>query len=156
MSGQIKLFIIIIGIIVFLLILTRLGLFSGKRPTNLGVVSGKLTGCPTTPNCVSSQADDIQHSIAPLPLMGDLAGEQQILLSLLKDFPLVNIVVNEQGYIHAEFMTSIMMYTDDVEFLFDTESSVIQIRSASRLGSSDFGLNRRRMEKIRQLWLRAH
>ena len=77
-------------------------------------------------------------------------------VSVIKSFSRTNIVVNEPGYIYVEFRTAIMRYTDDVEFLFDESAKYIHFRSASRLGMSDMGLNRHRMEQIREKWLLLH
>jgi len=141
---------IILGILCVLFILTRSGLFSGKRPTNLGVTSGILAPCPESPNCVSTQSADAEHAIPPLPITGSVQQAQDKLLAVLAGLPRMNIVVNDPGYVYVEFQTGIMMYTDDVEFWFDETAGVIHFRSASRLGTSDLGLNRRRMEEIRE------
>lgn len=150
MPGYAKWILIILGIFFSLFILTRIGVFSGRRPTDLGVVSGKLTPCPGTPNCVSTQATDAEHTITPMPISGTVQQAQDHLIAVLDGLPLTNIVVNDPGYVYVEFQTGIMLYTDDVEFWFDETAGVIHFRSASRLGASDLGLNRRRMEDIRQ------
>ena len=150
MPAILKYSLIILGVIVVMFVLTRFGVFSGKRPVDLGVTLGKLATCPETPNCVSTQADDELHSISPLIINGTTQQAQDMLLSIVEDMPRTNVVVNDPGYIYVEFHTGIMRYTDDVEFWFDESTGVIQFRSASRLGSGDFGLNRRRMEQIRQ------
>lgn len=149
MPIYLKLFLIFIGLVCLIFILTRVGVFSGKRPENLGVTAGKLVACPETPNCVSTQAEDEIHSISPLVINGTVQQAQEKLLSVLQSLPRMTIVVNEPGYLHIEFKTGIMRYTDDVEFWFDQATGVIHFRSASRLGSGDLGLNRRRMEQIR-------
>ena len=156
MPIHIKVFIILVCIIFILFILTRIGLFSGTRPLNLGVIEGRLQQCPVTPNCVSTFAEDAEHGIQPLPLTGSLIQEQDKILSIIRSFSRTNIVVNEPGYIYVEFRTAMMRYTDDVEFMFDERAGYIHFRSASRLGMSDLGLNRRRMEQIREKWLLLH
>ena len=156
MPIYIKVIIILVCIIFVLFILTKIGTFSGTRPLNLGVINGRLQQCPGTPNCVSTFAEDKEHGIQPLPLTGSLIQEQDNLLSVIKSFSRTNIVVNEPGYIYLEFRTAIMRYTDDVEFMFDERAGYIHFRSASRLGMSDLGLNRRRMEQIREKWLLLH
>ena len=126
-----------------------MGLFSGTRPANLGVREGKLAPCPGTPNCVSSQAAaaDAGHYIAPIGAAS--AATWQALLELLKSEPRVRVVAGSPGYIHAEFTSRLMGYVDDVEFVLDEKAALIHLRSASRLGSSDFGVNRKRIEAIR-------
>ena len=115
---------------------------SGQRPTNLGVQPTGLLTCPDSPNCVNSKASDDQHGIAPL--QATFVEAKAALLSL----PRVQIITARDDYVHAEVTTLIMRYVDDVE-LYDDGSGVIQVRSASRLGHSDFGVNRRRIEKMR-------
>lgn len=123
-------------------------IFAGKRPTNLGVNSGKLAACPNTPNCVSSQSSDI-HSIAPLTY--DSTPEQAIakLKSVIQSLPRTTIITKSQDYLYAEFKSALMGFVDDVEFYLDRNANVIQVRSASRLGQSDLGVNRKRIETIR-------
>jgi uncharacterized protein (DUF1499 family) len=89
------------------------------------------------------------HRMPPYPLVDSAEKVQTELVDILNQLPRTKIVTNEPGYIYVEFQTAIMMYTDDVEFLFDEKAEVIHFRSASRLGMGDFGLNRRRMEQIR-------
>ena len=121
---------------------------SGTAPGNLGVQDGHLTGCPPSPNCVSSQARDSEHRIAPLPLQGDPANTRSRLLSLLAQAPRVAVVTQDAHYLRAEFTSQVMRFVDDVEFLIGPEA--VEVRSASRLGHSDLGVNRERIEGLRQ------
>jgi uncharacterized protein (DUF1499 family) len=127
------------------------GLFSGQRPGNLGAREGRLAPCASTPNCVSSQADpnDSVHYIAPYSLAGPVGSAWSVLVSVVRDQQRSAIVEEKPGYLYAEFTSRLMGYVDDVEFLLNEKSSVIEVRSASRLGSSDFGVNRKRIEAIR-------
>ncbi|MGH8454105.1 MAG: DUF1499 domain-containing protein [Nevskiales bacterium] len=120
---------------------------SGKRPTNLGVTNGKLAPCPSKPNCVSSQAPDKAHAIAPLAFKGDAAAAMQKLKKLLESMPRTQIVDSRADYLYAECSTAMMGFVDDVEFYCD--GKVIHARSASRLGYSDWSVNRKRIEAIR-------
>jgi uncharacterized protein (DUF1499 family) len=123
-------------------------MFSWKRPGNLGVRDGRLAPPKRTPNCVSSQADpsDAEHYIAPIALGGDaIAAVEKALASL----PEATIVEKKPGYLYAEFRTRLMRFVDDVEFLHDAQAGVLHVRSASRLGRRDFGVNRRRVEALR-------
>jgi uncharacterized protein (DUF1499 family) len=130
------------------------GLFSGQRPGNLSAREGRLAPCPGTPNCVSSQAasDDTVHYIAPFKLAVPAAAGWAALVSVVRDEVRTAIVEEKPGYLYAEFTSRLMGYVDDVEFLLNEKSSVIEVRSASRLGSSDFGVNRKRIEAIRAAW----
>ncbi|MGK7942257.1 MAG: DUF1499 domain-containing protein [Crocosphaera sp.] len=118
--------------------------FSGNRPKNLGVNNGKLTPCPGTPNCVNSQSLDNQSKIAPLPLIA-ISELRKIIESMER----TTIIEETENYLYAEFQTPLMGFVDDVEFYRDTNEQVIHVRSASRLGKSDLGLNRKRVEEIR-------
>lgn len=127
-----------------------MGLFSGRRPDNLGAVNGALAPCKASPNGVSSQTDpgrDPGHYIAPLQAGGDPSPTWAALKRLLAEMPRVNVVADREGYLYAEFATPMMGFVDDVEFL--QAGDIIHVRSASRLGRSDFGMNRTRIETIR-------
>ncbi|MDJ0510749.1 MAG: DUF1499 domain-containing protein [Crocosphaera sp.] len=118
--------------------------FSGTRPKNLGVNNGKLMACPGTPNCVNSQSSDNQSKIDPLPMMA-ISDLKKIIESMER----TTIIEATENYLYAEFQTPLMGFVDDVEFYCDTDEKVIHVRSASRLGKSDLGLNRKRVEEIR-------
>ncbi|MGO2356254.1 MAG: DUF1499 domain-containing protein [Marinomonas foliarum] len=120
---------------------------------NLGVTNGKLADCPSSPNCVSSQAPvSDKHYIEPIVLKGSNVSVHDKVLAVLGSSKRTKVVVNEVDYIHAEFTSAVFRFVDDVEFLFSQERNGvvnIDIRSASRVGHSDFGVNRKRMEAIR-------
>jgi uncharacterized protein (DUF1499 family) len=119
--------------------------FSGTRPTNLGVKSGKLADCPGSPNCVNSQSTNPQSQIDPLP-----AVSISELKKVIEAMERTTIIESTDSYLYAEFKSKLMGYVDDVEFYLDPAANVIQVRSASRLGQSDLGVNRQRIETIRQ------
>jgi uncharacterized protein (DUF1499 family) len=125
-------------------------MFDWRRPPNLGARDGRLAPCKRSPNCVSSQADpaDREHYIAPLAFAGAIAELRRAIEAL----PRVTVVHEAPEYLYAEFRTRLLRYVDDVEFL--KAGSLVHVRSASRLGRRDFGVNRRRVEAIRAL-LRA-
>ena len=125
--------------------------FSGKRPEYLGVKDGRLARCKRTPNCVSSQADpgDAEHSIAPIAFQGSAADAMAALRKALGGMARASVVRSEAGYLYAEFRSRLMGFVDDVEFLIDERAGVIHVRSASRLGRRDFGVNRERVEALR-------
>ena len=114
--------------------------------------ANKLTPCPDTPNCVSSLAEDKQHFIEPISYVGKNAVAQHELLGILNSFKRVRVVEHEENYIHAEFVSFIFRFVDDVEFYFDDANKTIQVKSASRVGYSDLGANHRRIEKIRKIF----
>lgn len=125
-------------------------IFSGKRPSHLGAKQGKLAPPSKKPNSVSSQAGAGHPAyIAPIALKGDPARAWKKLQEQVASLPGVNIIQSDAGYMHAEFKSRLMGYVDDVEFLLDGKQ--VQVRSASRLGYSDLGVNRKRIEQIRAL-----
>lgn len=128
----------------------QLGWLAGQRPTNLGVRDGRLKPPPPTPNAVSSQAGDDAHHIEPLRFAGDPARAFARLRDLIAGWPGARIVAESPGYLHAEVSTPWLRFVDDLEVYLDGSANVIHVRSASRLGHSDFGTNRRRVEAIRQ------
>jgi len=126
------------------------GLFSGRRPSDLGVRDGKLKACPRKPNCVCSQTvGDPGHSIEPLRFEGDAAQAWQALHNALAGMERMQIVKDEAQYLYAEFTTRLMGFVDDTEFFLDAGNRAIHVHSASRLGYRDFSVNRERIETIR-------
>jgi uncharacterized protein (DUF1499 family) len=123
---------------------------AGTRPAGIGIIDGKLTTCPASPNCVSSQSPDKVHSIAPLRHEDTAAEARLRLLAVISSFPRTRIVTLLDNYIHCEFTSALFRFVDDVEFFFEEGGKVIHVRSASRVGYSDLGANRRRIEKIRE------
>jgi uncharacterized protein (DUF1499 family) len=121
-----------------------------RRPEGLGVHDGKLAACPATPNCVCSQAEDAEHAIEPIRFDNGADEAWRRLRQVLAERPLTRIVREEGDYLHAECTSLLFRFTDDVEVLLDRAASVIHLRSASRIGRSDLGANRRRIEEIRQ------
>jgi uncharacterized protein (DUF1499 family) len=120
-------------------------MFDWRRPTNLGAKDGRLAPCRRTPNCVCSQADpsDREHYIAPLK-----ASIEQV-RKAVEALPRTRIVVARPNYLYAEFRSRLLGFVDDVEFFFD--GTAVQVRSASRLGRRDFGVNRARIEELRRM-----
>jgi uncharacterized protein (DUF1499 family) len=120
-------------------------MFDWRRPTNLGVRNGRLAPCRRTPNCVSSQADpaDAEHYIAPL------TGRIEDVRRAVESMPRTTIVSVTADYLYAEVRSKLLGFVDDVEFFFD--GSAVQVRSASRLGRRDFAVNRKRVERVREM-----
>ncbi len=110
----------------------------------------QLPACPDTPNCVSSQSSDTAHFIAPIAYSGSADGALQRLKSVLAAEPRTTIKTGQGAYLHAEVRSRVFRFVDDLEFLLDTGQQLIHVRSASRSGYSDLGVNRRRVERIRK------
>lgn len=119
---------------------------AGEPPQNLGPSSdGRLAPCPDSPNCVSSFSDGERHAIEPL--QADLGA----IRSLIGELDNADVVESDgENYLRAEFTTRIIGFVDDVEFLYRPEEGVTHVRSASRVGYSDLGANRQRIERLRQ------
>ncbi|MGK7948640.1 MAG: DUF1499 domain-containing protein [Xenococcaceae cyanobacterium] len=118
--------------------------FSGKRPDDLGVNDGKLKSCPGTPNCVSSQSNNLTEKVEPLPAV-PISEIKKVVESMER----TTIITETDNYLYAEFKSKLMGFVDDVEFYLDKDANVVHVRSASRLGKSDLGVNRARVEEIR-------
>ncbi len=123
-------------------------MLGGARPTNLGVKNGQLAACPEKPNCVSTQATDEGHQIQPLTF----DSEQDAMVAAVRDalakFPRTQIITDADGYFHAECTSLICRYVDDLEVWIDGEARLVHARSASRVGYSDLGVNRKRVEQL--------
>jgi uncharacterized protein (DUF1499 family) len=123
---------------------------TARKPDDLGVKDGRLAACPDTPNCVSSQAADETHRMDPFPFDGDVEAAVARLKAVLAAQPRTTIVEDKGDYLRAESVSLIFRFVDDVEFVVDRDAKVIHFRSASRVGRSDLGVNRKRMEEIRK------
>jgi uncharacterized protein (DUF1499 family) len=151
----------IVILVVIVLLAAQFGLLSGKQPNNMGVSSDQLKPPSKTRNSVSSQAhlhaDHVQlqyASIEPLPFKNNSsATSMQVLLTVLKSMPGVTIVDAKPNYIYAQSQTKMLKFVDDVEFWVNPAKGVIDVRSSSRLGREDFGVNRQRVEAIRALYM---
>ena len=137
---------IIIGIVV---IFSSSLVFSADSLAAVGIENGHLSACPSSPNCVVSQDGDAEHAIEPIAYQSDRATAKETLLKVLSVVPRTEVVEDTDNYIHTESTSRIFKFIDDVEFYFPEDENVIHVRSASRVGESDLGVNRRRIEQIR-------
>lgn len=116
--------------------------------TAAGVKDGRLAACPDKPNCVSSQATEARHAIAPLRY--EAAAEPMIQLQqVVSAMRRTRVVSATDDYLHVEFTSAVVGFVDDVEFYLDRTAQLVHVRSASRVGHYDFGVNRKRVEVIR-------
>jgi uncharacterized protein (DUF1499 family) len=111
----------------------------------------QLAPCPARPNCVSTQASDEGHAIAPFRYRKSRAEAREALKEVIRALPRTKLVEEDESYLHYEFTSLLIRFVDDVEFLFDDEAKTIHFRSASRTGYGDLGVNRKRMEQVRVL-----
>ena len=124
------------------------GVFAGETP-ELGVKDGKLWVCPSTPNCVVSQGADESHAIAPIVYTGSREDARNWLIKVLGVVPRTEILTQTDDYIRVKSTSRLMGFVDDSEFYLPADEPVIHMRAAARLGESDLGVNRRRLEQIR-------
>lgn len=142
----------IAALLIGLVIGGQVGWFSGKRPADLGVHQGRFKPAPPTPNCVNSQSTEGYSRIAPLAYSGDARIALARLHALVAALPAARVIDFRADYIYAEFSSKWLGFVDDVEFYLDENAGVIHVRSASRLGKKDFGVNRQRVEAIRRVF----
>ena len=125
-------------------------MFAGKRPTHLGVKDGQLAACPRTPNCVSSQAKSDRQRVAPLRISGEPGVAMKRLREVVNNLSGATLIEETDQYLYFECKSKILGFVDDLEFYCDAQAGVIHVRSASRLGYSDLGVNRKRVDNIRR------
>lgn len=158
-----NLFLIAVGLVALVVIAGQAGLLGGQRP-ELGVVDGRLQPPSPTPNSVSSQThlhpghpQAAYAAVEPLPLKAAGAAESlRVLVGVLQAMPGVTVVEQKDNYLRAQAQTRWLKFIDDLEFWIDPQQARIEVRSASRLGRKDFGVNRARLEAIRAAYLAAN
>jgi uncharacterized protein (DUF1499 family) len=140
------------GIALHLATVTGDSVFSWKRPDNLGIKDGRLAPPKRTPNSVSSQADpaDAEHYIAPIAFKGDPVAAMAAVRKAIEAMQGSTVIRHEGSYLYAEYRTKLMRFVDDVELMYDEKAGLLHVRSASRLGRRDFGVNRARVESLRR------
>jgi uncharacterized protein (DUF1499 family) len=150
--------IVVAALAVLLIVAGQAGLLTGTAPADLGVRDGRLKGLSSTPNCVSSQAglypDHPQRAyadIAPLALRDDGPATLAAVRAVVEGMEGAVVVTSRGDYLYARFTTKLLKFVDDVEFWVDPAAQAVQVRSASRIGYSDRGVNRARVEAIRSL-----
>lgn len=145
---------ILLGLIAILMAILVFMVYRNlTTPAGLGVVDGKLSTLPSSPNAISSQTDRTDRQVAPLPFIEDLQASKSRLITVLQNDVSMTIVTENEIYIHAISTTPTLGFRDDLEFYFDENNQVIHLRSASRVGYSDGGLNRRRYEQLHETYL---
>jgi uncharacterized protein (DUF1499 family) len=139
---------------IYILLIT-LGVFlngcSGTKSDKNVVGNEMPAGCPDRPNCVSSQAHDGKHAIEPFHIKGDPTAGWNAITGIIRSLPRTTIVKATEKYLHAECKSRLFGFIDDLELYLDPVTGVIAIRSASRVGYYDFGVNRRRLTDLREM-----
>lgn len=118
---------------------------TGDVPSDLG----QFSPCPDSPNCVFTKAKDETHAIAPILYIEDREAAKKRLIKIIHSLPRSRVIMDKGDFIHVEFTSRLLRFVDDVEFYLAVEEGMIHFRSASRVGHSDLGVNRKRMEDIR-------
>ena len=149
--------VLLLTLAVLLLAAGQLGFLAGQAPTDLGVRQGRLKPPSLTPNSVSSQAalypdnpQRVDAEVAPLKYTGDGQAAMARLAAIVGNMPRTTVVTRAPAYLYAQCKTQWLGFTDDLEFMLDAPAGVIQVRSASRMGKGDLGVNRKRVEALRQ------
>jgi uncharacterized protein (DUF1499 family) len=134
-----------------LLVLPAMALFScaGTRPAGLGVHDGRLRPCPPSPNCVCSEDSDKGHGVAGLAFTGDPAAAFARAGEAALSLPNTKLIGETGDYMHFESTSALMGFVDDLELQLMPGRDEIAVRSASRLGHGDLGVNRKRVEELR-------
>jgi len=134
-----------------LLLSLSLCLFScaGNRPADLGVTADRLSPCPASPNCVCSDCDSTKQQIAPFILAAPAQQAWNVIREQISALPRTQIISVSDTYLHAECRSAVFGFVDDVELHLRPDQGIIAVRSAARLGYYDFGVNRKRLERLR-------
>ena len=144
----------LVGTLLFFLIVSVLTrTFPPSKPETVGLRDNSLQNCGSKPNCVCSLQNDSVHGIAPFQIRENVNSSMEKLSKIIQSMNGARIISSQDGYLYAEFKTSFFGFIDDVEFHVNESANRIEVRSASRLGYSDLGLNRSRLESIRKKYL---
>jgi uncharacterized protein (DUF1499 family) len=146
---------IISTLIIFFIVMTVLliVLSCASNPPKAQLVDGRLRACPNSPNCVSSEGDGTSSRIEPLTFQGPPEKAWGNLKETIREMG-GKIEEEHAGYLWATFTTRLFRFVDDVEFRMVSIDGIIHVRSGSRVGYSDLGVNRRRVEKLRTIFNR--
>ncbi len=123
---------------------------SGERPRDLGISDGRLARCPSSPNCVSSDARDEAHQVAPFQIAAPAARTWEAVREVVAAMPRTTVVSDSGEYRHAECRSLLLGFVDDLELHLRPIDGILAVRSASRVGYSDLGVNAGRVESLRQ------
>jgi uncharacterized protein (DUF1499 family) len=134
-------------------VLVFLFLGSNMEKNLTGLQNGRLIPCASSPNCVCSEFSD-SHFVEPFPYLENIEQSRDKIISIISNDTKAEILSQNSYYIHVVFTTIFMKYKDDVEFRFDDENHVIHVKSASRVGYSDLGKNKSRIDSLRKKYLK--
>ena len=123
---------------------------AGKAPVHVGITQGGLAPCPASPNCVSSDANDPEHRVAPFLILVPPTQAWQAARVAVAALPDTRVIAASASRLHAESTSDIFGFVDDLELQLRPSQRLIAVRSASRLGYGDLGVNRERVEALRR------
>lgn len=135
-----------VGLYILLLIFIQI---VSKRPTNIGVKDGKLAECPDIPNCYSTDTSIEHLKVDFIPLIQDVSYSKRIMKEVIAGMSRTKLIKETNDYLYFEFRSLAWRFIDDVELYFNESTKNIHIRSASRIGTNDYGMNPKRIEEIR-------
>ena len=126
-----------------------------KSETKVGLIDGKFYPCPKMHCCVSTMSDknDKKHYIEPISYQVDIEKAMEKIINIVNSMKRTKILKKTEDYLHVLFTTALLRFKDDVQFYFDDNQKIIHFKSQSRLKGYDYNTNRKRMEKIRKLFL---
>lgn len=128
---------------------------NGPPSRSLVDVTGTLQKCPPSPNCVCSEATDPDHAIEPIRVVGPPEEAFKKARDVIRGWNRCSIVRFDSDFLHAECKSAVFRFVDDLELELKPDRHEIAVRSASRVGHSDFGVNRRRVERLREALIQA-
>lgn len=140
-------------ILLILLVVAQIVINTMSQKPDLGARRGQLAGCPESPNCVSSQATpaDTIHYVAPFAAPESATETLKQLVKIAESMPRAKLIESQEGYARFEFRSFLFRYVDDLELVSSEADQCVHVRSASRVGYSDLGVNRKRVEAIRTI-----
>ena len=122
---------------------------------NVANAETKISPCPDSPNCVSSlDSEKASHHVAAFPVILDQKTSFTVLKEIIASMPRTKLVQDQPGYLAFTFTSLVFRFVDDVEFEFDAAKQRIQVKSASRTGYYDFGVNSKRVKEIRARYMK--
>ncbi len=140
--------VLVVLVLLVVVAFAGLSIWSRLSPPNLGLADGGLRACPSSPNCVSSQAEQPGKRVPPLAYVGDRQATEAALRIATENLGLVSLT-EEGDYWRHVGTSSVFRFLDDVEFVFDDTNAQVHVRSASRSGYSDRGVNATRVDSLR-------
>lgn len=143
---------ILSGLIAGLILLMLVGLLFARLRSpdlselSLGLRNGAFAPCPDSPNCISTMAPDAEHGVPPITYAGSRQAAVKAARRALQKIPRTRIVAETEAYLRAESRSALFRYVDDVEIYLPVGEGLLHFRSASRVGYSDMGANRKRYD----------